>query len=261
MYHPLDYRFLYSALKLGIHVVDENGTEREVGVGTGFLLRHNNDFILCTNRHVVEPGYSDPARRHWRCTRIIVSGCDEHRQVVRFAVHHPDPVYPANYDEDVALVYAPEIEVLEGSRESVDLVHIGSGFLADDGYFEELNAGDFVVFPGWPEWHDVSGNRPIMRSGILASDPFCDYAGPGMSVGARRLAFEGFSFEGSSGSPVYALACGLALGEGLTGGRFRPAKLIGVNAGHLRYFSGVHQHSGISIMMKSTVVHTMLNNR
>jgi hypothetical protein len=145
-------------------------------------------------------------------------------------------------------------------RNAISLINLDVDSFADNAYFSRLSAGDFIAFPGWPAWHDVHGIRPIMRSGILASDPSFDYTGPDMNIGARRLAFEGFSFDGSSGSPVYALACGVLLTGDIIGGSFRPLKLIGINAGHIRYFDGVHQHSGISYMYKSTVLAEMLKD-
>ena len=60
------------------------------------------------------------------------------------------------------------------------------------------------------------------------------------------IAYEGFSSEGASGSPVFAVPKGLRNIP-----NSRQGYLIGVNAGHI---SGQIGHSGISYFYKSTVI-------
>ncbi len=87
--------------------------------------------------------------------------------------------------------------------------------------------------------------RPIMRTGTIASDPKFDYSWDKSSHG-NCIAYEGFSSEGASGSPIFAPP------RGMTGiPNSRHGYLIGINAGHIPEQYG---HSGISYFYKSTVI-------
>lgn len=257
MYHPLNYRYLYCALQVSCYFLDTYDAER-VCAGTGFIVSQAGKLHLISNRHVFEAGYSDSAKRQWRISRIEISGRGNNRAYFRYGLNSSVAQFPQAYDEDVGLVPIGELTVLELEGEQHSVIDIALDALADDSYFGSLNAGDFVAFPGWPEWHDRIGRRPILRSGVISSDPVEDYSGPNMRDGARKLAYEGFSFGGSSGSPVFALGCGLKLGDGLQGASYRPPRLIGINAGHLTHFDGTKQHSGISYMFKSTVIRDLV---
>jgi len=74
----------------------------------------------------------------------------------------------------------------------------------------------------------------------------------------RALAFEGFSFDGSSGSPVFALPVGFEYGQGLEGPPGRDGALIGINAGHFEARGNFRAHAAISYMFKSTVILDLL---
>jgi hypothetical protein len=117
-------------------------------------------------------------------------------------------------------------------------------------FLTSMSVCDFVGFPGYPEWFDKVEMRPIFRVGTIASDPSKNY-NTDKPKGAC-VAYEAFSFGGSSGSPVFALQKGLAPGAGLTFDGFRPVKFVGINAGHLGGFSTAH--SGLSYFYKSTAI-------
>lgn len=96
-----------------------------------------------------------------------------------------------------------------------------------------------------------------MRRGSLSSDPKCNYCGPDMQVAGRALAYEAFSFGGSSGSPVFLAPFGVRLNDEHPG-NWRPPKLLGVNAGHLLTRDGKRHHSGISYFYRSTIITELL---
>src|SRR5262249_17785191 len=93
--------------------------------------------------------------------------------------------------------------------------------------------------------------RPILRTGTISSDPRCDYSFSGRYDG-ECLAYEAFSFGGSSGSPVFAVQKRPRPGDGITFPGYRELLFIGINAGHLPTGSG--QHSGISLLYKSFAI-------
>jgi hypothetical protein len=113
-------------------------------------------------------------------------------------------------------------------------------------FYSTVQAFDLICFSGFPDQHDKLGNRPILRSGRIASDPRFNYSWDKSNHGSC-VAYEGFSFAGSSGSPVYAPARG-ALGLQNS----RDALVVGINAGHVPSYP--NGHSGISYFYKSTVV-------
>ena len=71
--------------------------------------------------------------------------------------------------------------------------------------------------------------KPIVRNGILASDPADEYSS-GQTDRERIHLLEAMSFAGSSGCPVFANARGVPVDSTLFGGDFRPAKVIGIMA-------------------------------
>lgn len=120
----------------------------------------------------------------------------------------------------------------------------------------QLQISDFVGYPGFPEWYDKKSNRPIMRLGTIASDPRYNYSN-NKEIQGDCIAYEAFSFGGSSGSPVFALQRGILKGSVTTSGA-RELLLIGVNAGHLETGDRMH-HSGISYFYKSSKIIELIN--
>ena len=120
-------------------------------------------------------------------------------------------------------------------------------------YESQFSVCDFVAFPGFPEWYDKLQQRPILRSGTIASDPRYDYSFVPEYKG-ECVAYEAFSYGGSSGSPVFAVEKGPKPGPGISFPGFRELKLLGINAGHLNVGSSNPQHSGISYLYKSSAI-------
>ena len=94
--------------------------------------------------------------------------------------------------------------------------------------------------------------------GTIASDPRMSYSYITGAPISSRIAYEGFSTAGSSGSPVFAVQRGFRTGGGISAPSdfFREVKLIGINAGHFEDQIG---HSGISFLYKSSVIHDIIN--
>ena len=94
--------------------------------------------------------------------------------------------------------------------------------------------------------------------GTIASDPRTNYCYRNGDPIAARIAYEGFSSEGASGSPVFATQKGFPVGEGLEAPEdfYREMKLIGIHAGHYHSDKG---HSGISYFYKSSVIKNIID--
>lgn len=232
-------------------------------IGTGFFVRTQpGDLWLVTNRHILDLGYSESAGTAIgaRLIGIRVEGFaaadgNPHilprERVIMELAEFSGPSFPTHYDEDVACVKPLGVLLPEGGEAKVDFF-VNDTDLADDAWIEsKLSVSDFIVYPGFPPWHDQCENRPILRTGTIASDPRTNYSDEPTSKG-RRVAFEGFSFAGSSGSPIIATQKGFCAGPGITVSGFRESRIVGINAGHLR--ADMFGHSGVSYFIKSSSI-------
>ena len=136
--------------------------------------------------------------------------------------------------------------------------------LADESFFEALPWGAQVSFASFQAWRDSTTQKPILRTGIVSSDPLDDYSSDIVDRKSALL-LEAFSFSGSSGSPLFANAFGIKLDDStLAGGPgFREARVIGVVSGHIpnRKDGAVasSKHVGLSYCHKSTILLEMLS--
>ncbi|MDP1774695.1 MAG: hypothetical protein Q8L15_20705 [Methylobacter sp.] len=166
-------------------------------------------------------------------------------------------VFSVDYKNDVGVIINPQVATLETQGFRSDHF-VGHEMIADNSWIDtKLTVCDFVAFPGFPPWHDKAEQRPIFRTGTISSDPRSNYSYSGQTEG-QKIAYEAFSFGGSSGSPVFALQKGLEPGAGIKFNGYRECKLIGVNAGHLNHEN--IQHSGISYFFKSSVILELIDN-
>lgn len=86
---------------------------------------------------------------------------------------------------------------------------------------ELVTASDLLaVLPGeaiflivYPRWYDPNGERPILRNGVIASDPLIPYRSTTGDAtradGPQQIAIEVFSVDGNSGRPVFLQQRGL----------------------------------------------------
>jgi hypothetical protein len=251
MYHGLNNSILYSAYSITCTFFRErDGGKKSIG-GTAFFISQPNKLpTLVTNRHVLDIGYGKGGGEFagFKLQETTIEGFNgvpnaglpterkrllvDPTQDVRFA---------SNYDEDVGIIPAPRVQLLEGVGGGADF-SIPRKLLADDSdIFDKLTICDFVAFPGFPPWHDKLARRPILRVGTISSDPRADYSSTQRSMG-RRVAYEAFSFGGSSGSPVFALQKGIKPGEGMEFSGYRPFMMVGINAGHIKTDGGEPDH-------------------
>ena len=257
MFHGLDNRYLYVAYQLTCTFVDPTGNKITC-TGTGFWVRANdNKMILVTNRHVLDLESADVKYAGFKLHQLRVSGKandpssglpDVNCECLIVGGDLKHSKIPEN---DIACLVNPSVITLDGSPAMNIEFWISHDLLATGTDFEsKFSICDFVAFPGYPEWHDKLQQRPILRTGTIFSDPRYDYS-QSQYMG-ECVAYEAFSYGGSSGSPVFAVQKGPKPGAGLSFPGFRELKLIGINAGHLPASNGTH--SGISYMYKSSAI-------
>ena len=144
-------------------------------------------------------------------------------------------------------------------------------FAVQNDFDNRLSVCDMLAFIGYPEsMYDTERQAPILRSGILASDPRYNYMEKHLG---NCLAYEAFSMGGSSGSPIFAIQKGFQVGDGLQAPKdfYRELKLIGINFGFIprnlvlpikqipNLTVQEQQHSGISLLYKSTSIIEAIN--
>jgi Trypsin-like peptidase domain len=250
MFHEPPPQFLYSSYRVETTHVDPHGTTKK-GVATGFVVEGKPGVgLLVTNRHVVDLDFrqATPKYKNFNLQDFHLTGrrSDDSSYTLRL---HPDARVFRHTDEENDVVLVEPRCIWEGVPEDQWSLHwhFGREQLADSAVFNEsMQPFDLVCYTGFPDQHDKLGNRPVLRSGHIASDPQFDYSWDKTHHGSC-VAYEGFSFAGSSGSPVFAPPRGAA---GIPNSRH--GFLVGVNAGHvLNHPSG---HSGISYFYKSSII-------
>ena len=266
--------FLYAAKK--VIVTCTNGTNNIQFRGTCFFLKHEKGLIMVTNRHVVEPGYKDDEYKDYQVIKMEIDsfqnlderGVPSHYRCGEI-YNFKDFKFPKGKDDDVACLFAPTGSSLI-INSTIPFSLLGDEFWIDN----NLSVCDQIAYPGFPNYFDSANNTPIFRMGTIASDPRLDYSWDKDDVNSHKIAYEGFSSGGASGSPVFALQKGFQVGQGISApeGFYREVKLVGVNAGHLNNEDInskliiptekgsvsapiiTHQHSGISYFYKSSVI-------
>ena len=256
MFHGLDNRFLYSAYQLVCTFINGTG-DKITCAGTGFWVKdQNSQLILVTNRHVLDIAFADSQYAGFTLRQLRVSGkaADPSSGLPdidqEWVADHSLIKYSNVPQNDIACLPAPAVI---NSPTSIKIDYwIPLNLLATKKDFEsQIGICDFVAFPGFPEWHDKMQHRPILRTGAISSDPRYDYSWSSKYEG-ECVAYEAFSYGGSSGSPVFAVQKGPKPGAGIFFPGFRDLKLVGINAGHLP--AAKNTHSGISYMYKASAI-------
>ena len=263
MFHGLDNTHLYCAYLFECEFADAIGNTKTFG-GTGFWVKDGQSISLVTNRHVLDIQYKDANYKDWTLNELVVVGraidpaTGKPDLEQRLRVANPDIRYSKIPENDVAVIGAPAVDVIGGGELKPINCWIDRSLLATTEEFEtNIQICDFVAFPGYPPWHDKRERRPILRTGAVASDPRYNYSWTTESCG-DCIAYEAFSYGGSSGSPVFAVQKGPEPGPGISFPGFRELRLIGINAGHLD--TDKDAHSGISYMFKSSAIIDILND-
>ncbi len=264
MNHGLNNSVLYSACKV-LSTFSKRGEQLQMR-GTGFFIHTESDLCFVTNRHVVDIEYYDPEK--YNGYELISLTVDNHRRnvttglptdIVEVSIDNFNEfIFPEESENDIACLKnvrtsgMGEVVVIE-HHISIDMV------ATEEEIKNKLSVCDFVAFPGFPDWYDHKNNTPVFRSGTISSDPRFDYSIGEESMG-KCIAYEAFSFGGSSGSPVFAIQKGFRVGKGLVSSDenfYREVLMIGINAGSFRDKEGIH--SGISYMYKSSEILKLIN--
>lgn len=252
MYHPLPRAWLLATNKIDITFRSSHHSDVPVH-GSGFWVQVDREIMFVTNKHVVDLTYYSPQYEHrgYRIHSLKIRTFSSNGEIGEFIISSASIDAHSDDEVDIALLR----NIRAASLRQPNVASATLDILAEKSFIEtELDWGSQVSFASFQAWRDSETDRPILRTGIVSSDPSENYE----HVHLNRkdvLLLEAFSFAGSSGSPVFANAKGIQLGQGLSGGpSFRPAKIIGLMCGHLDVRAPSKMHSGLSYCHKSDLL-------
>jgi hypothetical protein len=294
---------LYTACRLeATHHFPDDGTECSPPFkGTGFLVQFptiDSRLGLVTNRHLTDASFYDAdGYRGTTIKSVKVQWWQSKVLRLEHTINDPKPLYHSDPLIDVAVVPimskpgAPinitgelydDVDkfVADNSDSGLVFNHAISwaNLLDCERLWPQLEPGEFVAFPGYPIWYDRLQIRPVMRSGVIASDPQTDYRStegePTKRDSSHQVLFDAYSTSGNSGSPVYVTQRSLPPidfavpnGDGGTAVQaqlgfkgYHRSFLIGINASHYND-SGIlrhNEHAGLSRMHKLSVIMDIL---
>jgi hypothetical protein len=189
---------LYSACRLEItHHFPDDGIECEPFNGTGFLAEFptkDNRIGLVTNRHLTDAEfYSEVEYRGATIKSIKLQWWQSSSLRLEPTINTPAPYYHADPSIDVAItpiaskpnepiaitstLFGDTAEWID--NQDTDQLMFKHAFsweylLECEKLWPQIQPGDFVSFPGYPIWYDRLQIRPVLRSGMIASDPQTD---------------------------------------------------------------------------------------
>lgn len=271
MIHGINNNYLYAVSHAHISFTSASGKGVESS-GTGFFVVKDRQLYFITNRHVIDIAGKNAVYAGYvlDSIRFDVRNYDEKSKTVEantYEVGLYRMTLPDNDFDDIACI--SHIKLIGNN------VNVNNAFpfelLADSECLaSQMSVCDSVAIIGFPSVYDRLNDLPILRAGVISSDPRLDYSYNESFMG-HVMAYEAFSTGGASGSPVIALQKGFPVGEGLSApkGFYRPVKIIGVNAGCIVEFEpeneqegeqkqkkGLHQH--MSYMYKSDVIRELI---
>ena len=216
------------------------------------------DFV--TNRHVVDLLYSS-GRAGYEIYSVQLQSFDlDGNAFPTFTVESKDMVVrvPRNDKIDIALLsfelgrLSSHLHSLPDKQIMISNVNLMDG----NSRCEDMPWGAPVSFVSYQAWADSGVGRPILRSGIVASDPRHHYQSDDIDRDDIYL-LEAMSFAGSSGSLVIANPEGDPFRDSMRGPGirpYRPSYIIGMMSGHLRNNRDAREmyrmHTGLSYCHK-----------
>ena len=262
MYYPIPKHGIEATNRIDVQF--NNGAETKTDSGSGFwVVNEDGSAVFITNRHVVDMAYRDKkyVGQGYRIAGLTI------------LTHSTDPCNRevlVNSDGDIDIrvhtSYCVDIAILipnQSDRRMLPSSAFQLKFLADQLYFESLPWGAQITFTSFQEFQDKITLKPILRTGVISSDPQDDYSSDFIDRKSALL-LEALSFSGSSGSPILANAYGISLNQSHSSWDigYRKVKVIGIMSGHFREEDKVDQkfrHAGLSYCHKSTLLLEMLS--
>lgn len=249
MSNTLPRQHLSATARIGVDFLAIDGATRpRSGSGSGFWVNGLQNgrtkvpyFVFITNRHVVDYWYGS-RKCGYRLSDVRLQSFDLDGNpfpILELEARDISIKYPENEKLDIAVLtcdYDPLGSFLKSSLPSQIVTISNSHLISDERKSRDLPWGAHVSFVSFQPWADSAVGRPILRSGIVASDPRHDY---NLDEINREdvLLLEAMSFAGSSGSLVIANSEGDTFRDDFSGPGvrpYRPEQILGIMSGHIR---------------------------
>ncbi len=270
MYNPLPRDWLMATAR--IYTTYRNGDNFKSGSGSGFWTRFDSYGLrFVTNRHNLDYRYVT-GHSGYELSSVRIVAFDEtgnpHPDLYLDSQSNVRLCFPDDQRLDLAVLFVLGDSCAQWINSfRSPLITLPVEVFADDQVCcdpEQLAWGAYISFTSYQAWMDSESGRPILRTGIVASDPLHDYKIPGDIDRKDVLLLEAFSFAGSSGSLVMANSFGQPFwndfrGEGVR--RSVPARVVGIMSGHLRNNNEgelFRVHPGLSYCHRSTCLRRIL---
>lgn len=222
---PKEKKDTLSSTTILIEAITANGVSRGTGFMFGFMLDQTTGApLLITNKHVIDNAISlrlrislsDPKnfkRKVGVATYEITDGLEH------VVIPHPSP------DLDLAAITLGGIfHHLQSQGLTSYGVMFAENDIATDQELSETSLAESILMIGYPTGlSDEKHNLPIMRQGILASDPQIPFNGK------DQFLIDCACYPGSSGSPVLLKEKNIFVGpDGSIGIGRRRSSLLGI---------------------------------
>ena len=133
-------------------------------------------FCIVTNRHIVDRGWEGTL---WAGASVTfgVQLWMSRTDITVFTIAPRRIYYPSDDSIDIGVIPLDLSTIRITSHQNIHVDNVVSlDYLEFSvGQWEHLVPSETVFFPGYPEWYDRNGGRPIMRTGAIVSDPQTDY--------------------------------------------------------------------------------------
>jgi hypothetical protein len=234
----------------------------KTGTGTGFWVKDNQEkHSFVTNRHNLDPKlkFGETTPYKLESVAIEIRKIDGNRvfpETKFFNVTDANAIH--HTDADCSILRDVQFEDRDSSY---DYYTFPIKDIADKVFFDEVAWPlDEITFIGFPQdWYDTAWKLPIGRGATIASIPSRSFTNPAIKI-SDTLLVSGFSFNGSSGSPVFLHHQIFNTNQR----KKRPAKLVGIMSGRAREKvedePEMFRQTGLSYFTRSTSILDLLNS-
>jgi hypothetical protein len=264
----IDQGVVFSVVRMKSEFRDPVGNRKSIS-GTGFWLANDGARVFVTNRHNVDPRLVLGAKTALELEKVQIrfrryDPSGPLNELGWFEVTDVGACLVSHATADVAVLREPSFTDMPSDFHGGRAIPVTD--IADMNFFRDslrlFDLASFVGFPGGggAEWWDTGRELPIARACYLASVPSVPFENDSIETDCVVLV-SGFSFSGSSGSPVISHAKGMKVGSGLEGGRYAPPRLLGIMSGHFRDRDtepAMFQHTGLSYYTSSIAMLSLL---
>jgi hypothetical protein len=264
----MDKSILFCVNRIRAVFRDHIGNSKAIS-GTGFWVEVGTHRHFVTNRHNVDPTLRLGAETLFRLNEVSIELRVEEppgtlHEVTRFAeVDNWAQALRVHETADVAVLLSPVF----ASGAPTGIRQFTSSLLATNNLFKNTlqvtDAASFIGFPGrsGEQWWDERWNLPISRSVHLASWPEQPFTNRLIKTSDTHLV-TGFSFSGSSGSPVLCHERGIQITGAVTArsSNYCAPHIVGIMSGHWEEpgLNNMFHHSGLSYLTRSTSIRELL---